>query len=287
MSTMHIKRISLVLAGAATTAFGLQFFLLPNHLLDGGVTGMSIIASHLTSTPIGLWLILLNMPFVWLGYKRFGIEFTAYSLLGILVLAALTSIHFAHGFTEVPVLAAIFGGLFVGLGIGTVVRYGGILDGTDTVAVLINRVTVFSVGEAVMTINGSIIIIAGFVFGWNEAMYSLIAYFVAYKAINLTVDGLNESRSVWVVSMHVRKIGHVVNLVAQEPVTYVRESNPRAREPHGMLLAVITRFEEQRVKAAIREVDPYAFVIVTKAHEVVGRLSEDSLHRTPAERAVS
>lgn len=285
MTLAHIKRIGFVLLGATITAFGLQFFLLPNHLLDGGVTGMSIIASHITHTPLGLWLILLNMPFVWLGYKRFGIEFTVYSLFGISLLALLTSLHFPRGFTEVPVLAAVFGGLFVGIGIGTVVRYGGILDGTDTVAVLIDRVTVFSVGEAVMVINGTIILIAGFVFGWNEAMYSLIAYFVAYKAINLTVDGLNESRSVWVVSMHIRKVGHVVNLVANEPVTYVRESNPRAREPHGMLLAVVTRFEEQRVKAAIREVDPYAFIVVARAHEVVGKLSEDSLHRASAEHA--
>lgn len=281
----HIKRIGLVLLGASITAFGLQFFLLPNHLLDGGVTGMSIIASHISHTPLGLWLIFLNLPFVWLGYKRFGIEFTAYSLVGILTLAALTSIHLPQGFTDVTILAAIFGGLFVGVGIGMVVRYGGILDGTDTVAVLIDRVTVFSVGEAVMVINGTIILISAFVFGLNESMYSLIAYFVAYKAINLTVDGLNESRSMWVVSVHIRKVGHVVNLVAQEPVTYVRESNPRAREPHGTLLVVITRFEEQRIKDAIREVDPYAFIVVTRAHEVVGKLSEDSLHRTAIERA--
>jgi len=248
-------------------------------MLDGGVTGLSIISAELSSLPLGLFLIIFNIPFVILGYKKFGREFAAYSALGITTLALLTSFHISHGFTDVPILAAAFGGIFVGIGVGLVIRYGGIIDGADTVAVLIDRVTVFSVSEAIMFINGIIITVAGFVFGWEQAMYSLIAYFIAHKAIDVTVEGLDESRSVFVVSMHVREIGAVINNLLQEPVTYIKESNPDDREPHGVMLIVITRFQEQKVKKAIRKADPKAFIVIAAAHEVLGKISEDSLHR--------
>lgn len=268
-----------MVVGSVVTAMGLQFFLLPNHLLDGGVTGLSIISSQLFGLPLGLFLVVFNIPFVVLGYKKFGGEFAALSVIGIVALALLTLVHIPHGFTDVPILAAVFGGIFVGAGIGIVLRYGGIIDGADTVAVMIDRVTVFSVGEAIMVINAVIISIAGFVFGWEQALYSLIAYFIAHKAIDVTVEGLDESRCVWVVSMQVRDIGKVINGLIEEPVTYVRESDEHAREPHGVVLAVISRLEEQKIKLAIRRTDPKAFIVITSAHEVVGKVSEGSLYR--------
>lgn len=274
-----IKRTFLVLLGSAITAAGLQFFLLPNHLLDGGVTGVSIIAAELSGLPLGVFLMILNIPFVVLGYKKFGKEFAAYSTIGIVTLALLTLVHVEKGFVDVPILAAVFGGMVVGIGVGIVIRYGGIIDGADTVAVLIDRVTVFSVGEAIMAINSVIITLAGFVFGWEQALYSLIAYFVVHKAIDVTVEGLNESRCVWVVSMDVRTIGKELNKLIEEPVTYVKESNDTDREPHGVMLAVITRFEEQKVNTAIRKIDPKAFIVITSAHEVIGKIPEHSLYR--------
>lgn len=240
---------------------------------------MSIIAAYLSGWPLGVFLIVFNAPFVFLGYKKFGGSFAAYSLLGIVALALLTSVHVEHGFTDVPILAATFGGLIVGIGVGVVIRYGGIIDGADTVAVLIDRVTIFSVSEAIMAINSFIIGLAGFVFGVENALYSLIAYFVAHKAIDLAVDGLNESRSVWIVSLQVRDIGKRINELIQEPVTYVKESDPNDREPHGVLLAVITRFQEQKIKTAVRQVDPKAYMVITSAHEVIGKVSEGSLYR--------
>jgi uncharacterized membrane-anchored protein YitT (DUF2179 family) len=243
--------------------------LLPNHLLDGGVTGISILSAYLTGIPFGIFLLVLNIPFVVIGFRKFGKDFALYSSIGIVTLAALTFIHLPHGFTDQPILAAVFGGIFVGIGSGLVIRYGGIIDGSDTVAILIDRVTVFTIGEAIMVINGIIIAAAGFVFGWENALYSLIAYFVAHKAIDVTVEGLNESRSVWVVSMHVRDIGKIINQVIEEPVTYLKEANPKDPEPHGILLAVITRFEEQKIKAAIQSVDKTAFVVISNAHEIM------------------
>jgi len=269
-----------VLVGASITAVGLQFFLLPNHLLDGGVTGVSILAAKISGLPLGLFLILLNIPFLILGYKKLGKEFTYLSILGIAMLATLTLVHVDHGFTDIPILAAVFGGVIVGVGVGIVVRYGGIIDGADTVAVLIDRKTIFSVSEAIMVINGCIITLAGFVFGWENAMYSIIAYFIAHKAIDITVEGLNEDRCMWVVSMQVREIGDAVNKIIQEPVTYFKESHPGDKhEPHGIMLVVTTRFDERKLKSAIRKIDKHAFVVITSAHEVMDRISEGSLYR--------
>lgn len=240
---------------------------------------MSILAAHVSGWPLGLFLVLFNIPFVVLGYRKFGREFAALSAIGIAMLASLTIHHVAYGFTDVPILAAVFGGMFVGIGVGLVVRYGGILDGSDTVAVLIDRETIFSVGEAIMAINGVIITAAGFVFGWEQALYSLIAYFVAHKAIDVTVKGLDESRMLWIVSLKVRDVGKVINEVAKLPVTYIKESDPKDREPHGVLLVAITRLQEQKVKAAVRAEDPRAFIVVSDAHEVIGKIHEGSLYR--------
>lgn len=277
-SLEQLKRIVMVIIGGGITAVGLQFFLIPNHLIDGGVTGVSIIAASLFGLPLGLFLILLNAPFVILGFKKFGKSFAALSILGIITLASLTFVHAEHGFTDVPILAAVFGGLIVGLGVGTVVRYGGIIDGADTIAVMIDKITVFSVGEVIMIMNSIVITLAGFIFGWEEAMYSLIAYFVVHKSIDLVVDGLNEDRCMWIVSMKTREIGKAINQLIEEPVTYVKESDPSLREPHGIMLAVISRFDEQKLKTAIRDIDEHAYVVITSAHEVVDRVSTGTLY---------
>lgn len=264
--------------GSIVTAVGLQFFILPNHLLDGGITGISIIVAKLTDIPLGWCLAVLNIPFIILGYNKVSKAFALYSSLGIALLAVLTSFHVSHGFTDVPILAAVFGGVVIGIGVGIVARFGGIIDGADTIAVLIDRVTVFSIGEAIMVINSVIITLSGFVFGWEQALYSLIAYFVVHKTVDVTVEGLNESRSAWIVSMHVRAIGKEINEIIKEPVTYVKESDSTAREPHGVMIAVITRFEEQKIIKAVRAIDPMAYLVISSAHEVGGKVSEGTLN---------
>lgn len=266
------KRITLVLIGSVLTASGLQFFLIPNHLLDGGVTGLSIMSSHLTGLPLALFLILLNVPFVYLGYKRLGKRYAIYSSYGITSLAMVTLfVHPERGFTEEPILAAVFGGIMVGIGVGLAIRYGGTLDGGDTVAILADRVTSFSVGEVIMFINGIVLAAAGFVFGWDNAMYSIIAYFVAHKAIDVTVEGLNESRSVWIVSKHYRVIGKAIEQQVGRKVTYFKDNNPERGHSRGIILSVITRFEEQRIKRTIHRVDPKAFVVISHTHEIFGK----------------
>lgn len=253
-------------------AAGLQYFLIPNHLLDGGITGIAIIFSYMSGLPLGVFLIILNIPFLLLGYKKFGRNFALLSLVGVIMLSVLTLLfHSSTGFTGDKILAAAFGGVFVGLGVGLVLRYGGTLDGLDTVAILIDKFTIFSVGEAIMIINVFIMGAAGFVFGWDHAMYSLIAYFVAHKAIDVTVEGLDESRSVWIVSEHYKEIGKVLKLTTGRKVTYFKDNNVEDGQHRGIILSVITRFEEYKIKSLIQGIDDKAFIMIASAHEIIGK----------------
>ena len=258
--------------GSLIAAAGLQLFLIPNHLLDGGVVGISIIASYLTHLPLGLFLVVLNIPFIALGYRKFGAKFALFSSFGIIMLALLTTLfHPNMPATDQPILAAVFGGLMIGIGAGLVIRYGGTLDGSDTIAILVDKVTSFSVGEVIMFMNIIILSGSGFVFGWDNAMYSIIAYFVAHKAIDVTVEGLNESRSVWIVSKHYQEIGDAIEQMTGRKVTYMRDSSEKTGIPRGVIMSVITRFEEQKIKAAIHSVDDKAFVVISNAHEILGK----------------
>lgn len=234
--------------------------------------GISIIGAHLSHIPLGIFLIVLNVPFVYLGYKKLGKEFALYSAFGIIALALLTAIiHPPVGVTQDPILAAVFGGIIVGVGVGLVIRYGGTLDGTDTVAILIDKRTPFSIGEAIMFMNIFILTTSGFVFGWDNAMYSLIAYFVAHKAIDATVEGFSESRSVWIVSRKYKEVGRAIREEIGRKVTYVNGETNQNIVADGIILSVITRLEEQKLKAIIHRIDPKAFMLIASAHEIVDK----------------
>lgn len=269
---LHPKRIASIIFGALLAATGLQFFLVPNHLIDGGVVGLSLIGAQLAGIPFGAFLILLNIPFIYLGYRKLGPVFALYSASGIVLLALLTGVvHFDLPATNNILLAAAFGGCLVGVGIGLVIRYGGTLDGADIIAILVDRQTTFSIGETVMFINIFILSASGFVFGWDNAMFSLIAYFIAHKALDATVEGFNESRSVWIVSRKYRELGHALSLSTRRRVTYINGRSDEDIVADGVLFTVIKRPEERRLKRAIQAVDPAAFVVISEAHEIIGK----------------
>ncbi|MDB5181333.1 MAG: conserved rane protein of unknown function, partial [Candidatus Saccharibacteria bacterium] len=228
--------------------------------------------AELSGLPLGIFLFLLNLPFIFLGYKKLGREFAVASMLGITALSLATVLLHAIGTaTAEPILAAVFGGAIVGCGVGIVIRYGGTLDGAEIVAILIDRKSPFSVGEAVMFMNLFIIGSAGFIFDWNSAMYSLIAYFVAFKVIDITVEGLDESRSAWIVSNEYKKIGDAIYAELGRKVTYVNGQPDEGIASNGVILSVITRIEEQHLKSLVRRYDPSAFVVINRTHEVMGK----------------
>jgi hypothetical protein len=177
-----------VTIGALFVSLALEIFLVPNKIIDGGIVGVSIMMSFLTGIKLELFLLILNLPFLYLGYKQIGKNFVVTTLFGISMLSVGTLILYNVPVpTDNPLLASLFGGIFLGIGVGMVIRHGGSLDGTEILGILINKRTPFSVGTIVMFLNVFIFSTAGFVFGWDKALYSLFAYYIASVMMDITI----------------------------------------------------------------------------------------------------
>ncbi|MGB3566537.1 MAG: YitT family protein [Priestia megaterium] len=277
---MIVKRMLFIFVGALLMAVGLEFFLVPNEVIDGGIVGISIILSHLTDVQIGFYIFVLNLPFFFIGYKQIGKTFALSTLLGVIILSIATSIfHDLPVLTGDPLLATVFGGIVLGMGVGIVIRYGGSLDGTEILAILFNKRTPFSVGETIMFFNLFILGSAGFVFGWDRAMYSLMAYFIAFKTIDIVIQGLDESKSAWIISEQYEQIGEAILARLGRGVTYLNGEGAYTGDDKKVIFCVITRLEEAKLKAIIDEIDPSAFFAVAAIAEVRGgRFKKRDIH---------
>jgi uncharacterized membrane-anchored protein YitT (DUF2179 family) len=278
--TKIIKRAIFIFIGAWLVAVGLEIFLVPNRIIDGGIVGISIIFSHLTGKSLGLFLILLNLPFLYVGYKQIGKTFALSTLFGVIIMAIGTTVlHPIKVITEDLLLATVFGGVSLGIGVGMVVRYGGSLDGTEIVAILFNKKSPFSVGEIVMFFNLFILGSAGFVFGWDRAMYSLMAYFIAFKMIDIVIEGFDESKSVWIISDMHREIGDTLLARLGRGVTYLSGEGGYTGDDKKVIFCVITRLEEAKLKSIVEETDPAAFLAIGTIHDVKGgRFKKRDIH---------
>ncbi|MFM9331981.1 YitT family protein [Paenibacillus mesotrionivorans] len=275
-----LTRILLLVMGAGLVSVALEIFLVPNAIIDGGITGISIITSHLTGLPLGIFLFFFNLPFLFLGYKQIGKTFALSTLFGVAIMSIGTYfLHPVKPLTIDPLLAAVFGGVILGVGVGLVIRVGGSLDGTEIVAILLTKRLPFSVGEFVMCLNIFILGSAGFVFGWDHAMYSLIAYFIAYKMIDITIEGFNESKAVWVISDDYRDIGEAIMRRLGRGVTYMNGEGGFTGGAKTVIFCVITRIEEAKLKTIVGEIDKNAFVAVGNIHDVRGgRFKKKDIH---------
>jgi uncharacterized membrane-anchored protein YitT (DUF2179 family) len=275
-----IKRTIFITFGAVLMGVGLEEFLVPNKILDGGIVGISIILAHLIGWKLGVFIFILNIPFFFIGYKQIGKTFALSTLLGITILSITTSLlHNVPVFTEDLLLATVFGGIILGAGVGIVIRFGGSLDGTEIMAILLNKKLPFSVGEIVMFFNIFIFTIAGFVFGWDRAMYSLIAYFIAYKVIDLMIIGFDESKSVWIISENHKLIGDTILARLGRGVTYLNGEGAYTGDEKKVIFCVITRLEEAKLKSIVEEIDTSAFLSIANITEVRGgRFKKRAIH---------
>ncbi|MBT2738896.1 uncharacterized membrane-anchored protein YitT (DUF2179 family) [Neobacillus sp. B4I6] len=275
-----LQRILLITLGAALMAVGLEIFLVPNNVIDGGITGISIMLSYVTGWKLGIFLFILNIPFFFIGYKQIGKTFALSTLYGILILSiGTTLLHPVPAFTQDILLATVFGGIVLGIGVGIVIRYGGSLDGTEILAILFNKKLPFSVGEIIMFFNLFILGCAGFVFTWDRAMYSLIAYFVAYKTIDITITGLDESKSVWIISDNAKQIGDAIMNRLGRGVTYINGEGAYSGDDKKVIFCVINRLEEAKLKEIVTENDDSAFLAVADIAEVRGgRFKKKDIH---------
>ncbi|WP_428993704.1 YitT family protein [Brevibacillus choshinensis] len=275
-----ISRAFIIVIGALLVSVGLEIFLVPNHIIDGGITGLSIMLSHLTGLHLGLFLFVLNLPFLLIGYKQIGKTFAISTLFGVAVMSVGTALLLpVPSLTHDLLLSAVFGGIIVGIGVGLVIRAGGSLDGTEIVAILLTKKSPFSVGEVVMFFNIFILASAGFIFGWDRAMYSLIAYYIAYKMIDLTMIGLEQSRSVYIISDFPDEIGDALAARLGRGITYLSGEGGYSGEDKKVIFCVITRLEEAKLKSIVEEIDPSAFLAIGHIHDVSGgRFKKKNIH---------
>ncbi len=277
---LFARKIIMVMIGAMIMAVGLELFLVPNQIMDGGIVGISIIISHLLSLPLGLFIFVLNIPFIFLGYKQLGKTFAILTGIGITTLSVTTiGLHNLEPFTTDSLLATVFGGIVLGVGVGIVIRYGGSLDGTEILAILFNRKLPFSVGEIVMFMNVIIFSAAGFIFSWQQAMYSIMAYYIASKMIDVVIQGLEESKSIYIISDETDEIGQAIMDRLGRGVTFLHGEGAYTGDNKKVIFTVITRIEESKLKTIVEEIDPHAFLAIGNIAEVSGgRFKKKDIH---------
>lgn len=273
-------RIVMILFGAIMAALSLELLLVPNDIVDGGVVGISIMLSHLTGLKLGMFLFVLNVPFLIIGYKQIGKTFMLSTLLGIIVLSiSTTSLHHVGAITNDLLLAAVFGGMFLGAGIGIVIKHGGALDGAEVVAILVESKTSFSVGQVIMFLNIIIFTFAGFIFGWENVAYSIITFFIAFVTIDKVIEGIDDERKITIISNHYEEIGDAIQERLGRGITYICGMGGFKKENIQIVQCIVSRLEEAKLKQIVDEIDENAFMDVIIVAEVRGgRFKKKSIH---------
>lgn len=268
-----LLRIFWITIGCLIAAFSLECVLIPNDVIDGGVVGVSIMASYLTGKSLGLFLIILNSPFIIMALQKFGKMFVFLMFYGVIMLSVFSEIflHSKYVVTNDTLLAALFGGIILGAGVGLVLKSNASLDGTEILAIKLAKKQPFSVGEIIMFFNIFIFTTAGFVYGADKAMYSAITYFIAYRVIDIVLQGLNEAKSVFVMSPKYEEVGKEIMKVLDKSVTYLNAEGGYSGAKSKLIYCVITKIEIQKTKEIINSIDPQAFIAIQNVHEVDGK----------------
>ncbi|WP_019243617.1 MULTISPECIES: YitT family protein [Bacillus] len=267
-----ISRVVLIIMGAFITAYGLEAVLIPNNVSDGGVTGISIVGSQLFGLPLGLLIAVINIPFVWLGYKQIGKSFAIYSVIGIASLALGTSLmhHVPTIIEGDTLLVTVVGGIIIGFGMGVALRNGGALDGIDMLAVLLSRKLPFGTSDLILFLNMFVFIVVSTVFGLQGAILSAIAYFIASKVIHIVEEGLSGSKTFKIITKHPVLMVETIRDRLGRGATYNEVYGGYSNEQFKEITCVINRLEESKMKEIIHEIDPGAFVTVYDVAEVKG-----------------
>jgi uncharacterized membrane-anchored protein YitT (DUF2179 family) len=267
-----VTRAILVIIGAFITAYGLETVLIPNNVSDGGVTGLSIVGSNLFGLPLGLLIAVLNIPFVFLGYKQIGTSFAIYSVIGIASLAIGTLLM--HHLTPIIVgdtlLITVVGGIIIGFGMGLALRNGGALDGIDMLAVLLSRKLPFGTSDLILFLNMFVFIVVSTVFGLQGAILSAIAYYIASKVIHIVEEGLSGSKTFKIITNEPELMVEKIRENLGRGATYNVVEGGYTNEKFKEINCVINRLEESKMKEIINEIDENAFVIVYDVAEVKG-----------------
>jgi uncharacterized membrane-anchored protein YitT (DUF2179 family) len=269
------KDTLLIIIGVLSASFGLKGFLLPNDFLDGGVTGISLLINILTDINLPILIIIVNLPFIWLAYTQVSKMFALKTLLAIGLLAlSLTFISFPIVTTD-KLLIAVFGGFFLGAGIGLSIRGGCVLDGTEVLALFISRKTVLTVGDVIIVINVIIFSAAAILINIETAMYAMLTYLGASKTIDFLIHGLEEFTGVTIISEHSEEIRKVIIEKLGRGVTIFKGKRGfgkrgQINDDLEIIYTVVTRLEIQKLKDEIENIDKSAFIIQQTINDVKG-----------------
>ena len=274
----ELRNAVLIVAGIFSAGMGLHGFLLSSNFIDGGVTGVSMLLAKTTPLSLSIWIPLVNLPFVAVGYKHMGAAFAVRSSLAIGGLAVvLASVHFPD-VTPDRVLTAVFGGFFIGAGIGLAVRGGAVLDGTEIAALLISkRSHLLKVGDVILAFNVLLFLVAMSVLGVEAALYSILTYVTAAKTLDFVIYGLEEFTAITIVSAESAAIREKITGAMGRGVTVYKGSGGRSGADQDILYCVVTRLEIGKVKTLVKDIDPSAFVVLHPLADVEGGV----VKRTP------
>ncbi|MDB5279869.1 MAG: rane protein [Ferruginibacter sp.] len=270
----YFKDFLLITAGIFSASFGFKGFLLTNHFIDGGATGISLLISALTQIPLYILIICVNIPFILLAYNVVGKQFAVKTALSIAGLAiCLATVHFPN-ITNDNLLVAVFGGFFLGAGIGLAVRGGAVIDGTEVLAIFLSRKFGTTIGDIIIVINVFIFSVAAYFLSIEVALYSMITYLSASKTLDFIVEGIDEYMGVTIISSHSNEIRQMIIDVMGRGVTVY--SGKRGYGKTGettevdIIYTVITRLELNKLNTEIQKIEPSAFVVINTVKDTKG-----------------
>lgn len=270
----HVRDFILISIGIFSAAFGLKGFLLTNKFIDGGATGVSLLVSALTQTPLYLLIICINIPFIVLGYKILGKQFAIKTALAITGLAlVIANIEFPN-VTDDNLLVAVFGGFFLGAGIGFSIRGGAVIDGTEVLAIFLSRKFGVTIGDIIIVINAVIFSTAAYLLSVEIALYSMITYLAASKTLDFIVEGIEEYVGVTIVASHCDEIRQmIIDSMGRGVTVYSGKSGyGRTGEKKNVdiIYTVITRLELNKLNSEINKIEPDAFVVTSSVKDTKG-----------------
>ena len=271
----EIRNAIFIALGVLSAGMGLKGFLLSSHFIDGGVTGISMLLTGTTGVPLAVWLPLVNLPFVALGWRQLGPAFAIRSTLAIGTLAVvLETVHYPD-VTPDLLLTAVFGGFFIGAGVGLAVRGGAVLDGTEIAALLISkRSALFKVGDVILGFNVVLFVVAMGVLGTDAALYSILTYAAASKTLDFVIHGIDEYTAITIVSPASTKIRERITAELGRGVTVYRGAGGLSGADRDILYSVVTRLEVGRVLGIVNEEDESAFVVAHALVDVRGGITK-------------
>lgn len=281
---LDIKNFLQIAIGIALAVLAMKGFMIPNRFLDGGITGISILLFEIFHINISFLVIVLNALFIYLGYRRIGKTFAVQTTIAVVLLSIALFVIEIEPVTKDKLLIAIFGGLLMGTGVGLVIRGGGVIDGAEVIAVFTGRKTGFSNSEIIMLINTIIFGVAAFQFGIETAMYSVITYFTATRAIDYVVDGIEQFTAMNIISSQSEEIKNfLVNELGKGITVYKGErgylpGSFDVKTDADIIVTIVTRLEIKQIQEALLNIDPRVFVYVQSIREASGGILKAKGH---------